>query len=570
MSSGKLEVNKDQPHIIRAFIEDLNNCISEIRISLYDLFNAFRTNKITGKPREYALRLFDEWIYGSQLPKFSEVLGFTKVVFEKSTSIKEIHSKLIDKLPFGKKVIERFVDGVEADRKRGGNLEDVLIGRLWEVYETNVSNFLQQTAHVIISRLLLYKVGLDKKVFDQITLPTPPRPYLKFYNNVRESMEKLASGIYFLSEFDWWYIPDVYRGTLSSHQQVQLHNIEDKLDVALAHANKILETYNFAYVDRDVWKDVYLFYLSEDERRRLGFVPTPDEIVELILDLVGYDESCEGLCQKKMLDPACGSGTFLVEAILRLRRHLEHEMPCHVTVHMKGLPEWERKKRMLDIITEAIHGVDIHPFATFLTALNLLFQLLDLYAEVKDHYPNYILRLKVVTHDSLVLEPSLSEYQEELANARLKEAIRRTKEYAEINGMRFHYVVGNPPWGGVLRGKLGPLGDPKSRKEYSKYKGAFGKFDIYVLFIERGLKWLNEGGILGMITQITYLDSGFGRGIVSYIRDNASITHFVDLSELGDVIFPGFTNYPAITIMKKVKPSCNVNLIRIKVGVKKS
>jgi type I restriction-modification system DNA methylase subunit len=110
---------------------------------------------------------------------------------------------------------------------------------------------------------------------------------------------------------------------------------------------------------------------------------------------------------------------------------------------------------------------------------------------VKDYYPNYTLRLKVVTHDAL--EPSLREYQEELANAQLKEAVKRTKEYSEINSMRFNYVVGNPPWGGVLRGKLGPLGDSKKRIKYSNYKGAFGKFDIYVLFIERGLKWLDTG-----------------------------------------------------------------------------
>jgi hypothetical protein len=449
-------------------------------------------------------------------------------------------------------------------------LEDALIEHLWELYESNVNNFLQQTAHVMVSRLLLYHVGLDKKVFDPINLPPPPRPYIKFYNILRENKEKLVPGIYSLSEFDWWYVPDVYRGALNSQQREQLDNIEDELDVALAHVNNMLETYDFAHVDRDVWKDVYLFYLPEDERRRLGFVPTPDEIVELILDLAGYDKDSEGLCQKKLIDPACGSGTFLVEAMLRLRNHLEQKMDCHAAVYEKSLPKWERKRRIIDLMTNAIHGVDIHPFATFLTTLNLLFQLLDLYIEVKDYYPNYPLKLKIVTHDALVVEPSIKEYQEELTNARLQEAIRRTKEYAELNNMRFQYVVGNPPWGGVLRGKLGPLGDPKKRKEYSGYKAAFGKFDIYVLFIERGLKWLEEGGILGMITQITYLDSSFGRGIVEYIANNATITHLVDLSEFGGIIFPGFTNYPAITIMKKVKPSANSTLVYVKVGAEKS
>ncbi|MEM2374536.1 MAG: hypothetical protein QXI11_08885, partial [Thermoproteota archaeon] len=116
------------------------------------------------------------------------------------------------------------------------------------IYETNVSNFIQQTAHVIISRLILYKVGLDKKVFGHITLP-PPRPYLKLYNLIREYIEKLASRIYILSEFDWWYIPNVYRGVLDSRQQELLYNIEDELDVTLAHINRMLEAYNFAYID---------------------------------------------------------------------------------------------------------------------------------------------------------------------------------------------------------------------------------------------------------------------------------------------------------------------------------
>ena len=535
------------------------------------LFDAFRKEEIAGKPKEYALRLFDEWAYRSQLPKFSEVSDLATTMFQVEHPISDIKDKLCDKLPFDKKLIERFIDRIEAEKRRNKRLDDVIPVHVWELYTANVSSFLQQTAHVIVSRLLLYRVGLDKGVFDQMGLPDPPRPYLRFCKAIRERMETSASGIYFLSEFDWWYVPDVYRGALALQQQTQLGNIEDELDVAASHIVETLRAYDFSNVDRDVWKDVYLSYLSQDERQRLGFVPTPDEVVELILDLAGYEETNEGLCQEKLIDPACGSGTFLVEALLRLRKHLERKMNCHAELHERNMPTWERNKKILDTLTEEIHGVDIHPFATFLTTLNLLFQVLDLFSTVKDHYPDYSLGLKIVTHDSLVLHPSLAEYQQErLTNARLAEAVKRTRQYEQINNLKFGYVVGNPPWGGVLRGKIGPLGDAEKRKEYEEYKGAFGKFDIYALFIERGLRWLDENGILGMITQVTYLDSSFGKGILDYIKENATITHIVDLSDLGDIIFPGFTNYPAISIMRKTRAPSEANTIRIKVTGKKT
>jgi type I restriction-modification system DNA methylase subunit len=526
----------------------------------------FKTGKIRGRPREFALKLFDEWTYRSQLPTYSEVFNYIKSFLEKTVGTKKIYDELTKKLPFDKNLIKNFVDQVEADRKRGKSLEETLTEHLWKIYETTINIFLQQTAHVIVGRFLLYKIGVDKKVFEQIT--PPHKSYLKLYHVIRENMEKMVPWIYSLSEFDWWYIPDIYRGLLDSAQQDLLNKVEERLDLVMRRIIEKLNDYDFTQIDRDVWKEVYLLYLSEEERRKLGFVPTPDEIVSLILDLVGYDENQREICKRKILDPACGSGTFLVEAVLRLKRHLEREMSCHKEVHDKKLPEWELKKRVLDIITEAVHGIDIHPFATFLTTLNLLFQLIDLYGEVKHYYPSYILKLRIVTHDALALahEPSLRKFQEEIANARLKEALRRSEEYNEINKMKFYYVVGNPPWGGVLRGKLGPLGDSMKREEYKKkYVSATGKFDIYVLFIERGLKWLEEQGVLGMISQITYLDSDFGKGIRDYIKSNATISHLIDLSEMGDVIFPGFTNYPVITIMKKIKPSSDLKVIRVKV-----
>jgi hypothetical protein len=102
------------------------------------------------------------------------------------------------------------------------------------------------------------------------------------------------------------------------------------------------------------------------------------------------------------------------------------------------------------------------------------------------------------------------------------------------------------------------------RGKEKSIKSATGKFDIYVLFIEKGLKWLKDCGVLGMITQITYLDSDFGKGIREYIKDNGTILYLIDLSEFGEIIFPGFTNYPAITVVRKEKPLYDIKVLKLR------
>jgi len=242
----------------------------------------------------------------------------------------------------------------------------------------------------------------------------------------------------------------------------------------------------------DLWKAVYQRFLPPEEINRLGFVTTPDEIVDLILDLVDYRGNIEGLCYKNLLDPACGSGTFLVEALIRLKKHFEIDMPCHKRKPKEPIWIWE--KDILERIISNIQGIDIHPFATFLTTVNLTFQLIDIYSRVKHKYPDFTLSFDIVTHDALASKPSIRKIGT-YVNSRVKEAAERSKRYAELCGRKFDFVVGNPPWGAVLRGAIGPLGDDEVRKDYKRrFDSAMGKYDIFVLFMERGIKWLNERG----------------------------------------------------------------------------
>lgn len=117
---------------------------------------------------------------------------------------------------------------------------------------------------------------------------------------------------------------------------------------------------------RDLLKKLYQYLVPQEVRHRLGEYYTPDWLAELLLNEVGYN----GNTLKRLLDPACGSGTFLVLAIQRAKEHGQKE---------KWTP-LEIAKR----IVANIWGFDLNPLAVIAARTNYLFALGDLVNELKD------------------------------------------------------------------------------------------------------------------------------------------------------------------------------------------
>ncbi len=112
---------------------------------------------------------------------------------------------------------------------------------------------------------------------------------------------------------------------------------------------------------RDLLKKLYQYLVPKEVRHRLGEYYTPDWLAELLLNEVGYD----GNTLKRFLDPACGSGTFLVLAIQRAKEHGREK---------EKMPDLEIAKR----IVANIWGFDLNPLAVIAARTNYLFALGDL------------------------------------------------------------------------------------------------------------------------------------------------------------------------------------------------
>ena len=328
----------------------------------------------------------------------------------------------------------------------------------------------------------------------------------------------------------------------------------------------VLNQFDFTHVDRDILGNLYEKYLPSNERKRLGEFYTPVEVIDYILTSVGYTYSHE-IENKDLLDPACGSGGFLVRATRRLISRFLIKFGKADKKELRDPKNWkeivgrlspDEAKIILEAIQEHIYGFDINPFACHIAEMNMLSQVIDLYQKVRERYPDYKLkRFKIYRTDSLE-KPT----QKQLFDWTHKAFLEEQEEIDAIKNKKFDFVVGNPPWGGILKREKGSMLAERLKQEYVS---AVGKYDIYVLFIERGINWLKDCGRFGFIVQNRFLRVDYGKRLREFLLENVKIEKIVDFGDTK--VFADATNYPAILILER-KPVKDNELLYIEIKPK--
>ncbi len=139
-----------------------------------------------------------------------------------------------------------------------------------------------------------------------------------------------------------------------------------------------LKNYDVEKINRDVLKRVYQEFIPAKLRKALGEFYTKDWVAELLLKEVGYEGN------GRLLDPACGSGTFLAVAISKKKEFLRDREPTEA----------------LEEILSSIVGLDINPVAVITARVNYLLSLMDLLQKVHISKP---LKIPVYLCDSIIM-----------------------------------------------------------------------------------------------------------------------------------------------------------------------
>lgn len=252
---------------------------------------------------------------------------------------------------------------------------------------------------------------------------------------------------------------------------------------------------------RQVQAAVSLLALNNEVDSR-GAVFTRREVVDFILDLIGYTED-QPLHEKRLLEPSFGGGDFLLPIVERL------------------LGAWRAARpngSALDDLGNAINSVELH-HETFHSTYAAVISLLK--------------REGIATNAAMALADRWLSQGDFLLTP--------------LEG-NFDFVAGNPPY---VRQELIP--DPLLAEYRSRYQTMYDRADIYIPFIERSLSVLSDGGNLGFICADRWMKNRYGGPLRSFVAERFRLKVYVDMVDT-----PAFQSnviaYPAITIISREAP----------------
>ena len=266
--------------------------------------------------------------------------------------------------------------------------------------------------------------------------------------------------------------------------------------------------------------------LSESARKRYALLQTPEFVEEFILDRTLTPAVEEfGFREVRLIDPACGSGHFLLGAFRRLDKLWAQIEP--------GTNPRERATRVLGQVA----GVDRNPFAAGIARFRLCIAALRA-SGVQRLADAPAFDLNVASGDSLLwgaragLEGARQEYldpeQDPLGHVYHAEDAPTLRA---IFGRRYHVVVGNPPYI-----------TPKDKAENKDYRKRFGschrQYSLAVPFTECFFDLAHApahgsaepAGFVGMITANSFMKREFGRKLIEEFMPRWDLTHVLDTS----------------------------------------
>ena len=338
--------------------------------------------------------------------------------------------------------------------------------------------------------------------------------------------------------------------------------------------------YEFSMISTEILGNIYEQFLGkvirlteghqakvEDKpevKKAGGVFYTPQYIVNYIVEnTVGEllkGKTPNKVSKLRIVDPACGSGSFLLGAYQKLLDwHVEYysnlEQPPKNVIYTgkDGIPRLtiQEKKR---ILLNNIYGVDIDSQAVEVTKLSLLLKVLE--DENKDvlEAQQKLIQERALPYlgdnircgNSLICTDILEQQDLTMNELQSINPFDWEDEFSEIfkNG-GFDAIIGNPPY---IRMQI----VDKQTNNYCRNNyitPTKGNYDAYIVFVEKAIEILNNDGIMGYILPHKFFTAKYGAPLRTFISENKNLNRIIHFGD--QQVFENATTYTCLLFLNK-------------------
>ncbi len=514
---------------------------AKLPISILTDFEEFSIYDTTTKPKlsDKVTTSRIDYIQYKEYPDRWEDIWNT---FSKESILKGSFDKYAEKERKGKDTVDKeFLKEIEQWRN--------LLAKDLAINNPKLDTYLlNSSVQQIIDRIIFLRIAEDRGIEDYETL----KDLIRYKNSYRYLVKhfKKAEKKYNSSLFDF------KTDTLTPKLKVS-DKIIDKIFENLYYPNS---HYEFSVLGVDILGSVYEQFLGKvirltrggnakveekpEVKKAGGVYYTPKYIVDYIVEnTVGKlvkEKTPRQVSKLKILDPACGSGSFLIGAY-------EYLLDWHLDYYTKNNPEKKRKALFKDnednyhlsseekkrILINNIYGVDIDSQAVEVTKLSLALKMLENENAETVNQQRKMFQERVLPDMSGNIKCGNSLISSDFYEGENMTLLDDKEKFREINAFDwdkqfpniikrggFDAVIGNPPYV-----KARDYNEDKAYyREYlntsGQYETLYKMWDLFVPFVEKGIKLLRRNGKFGYIIPDTLEKAEYTMRLKDWILDN--------------------------------------------------